>query len=323
MTTRAASTTPLPPRPRFAPGIAPYRRGGGELQIGLDPRRAVILSALPPRVADVLAEVDGTLRFATLRERVGTDHAALLEEVMATLAVHGLVEDAVVGEEYRTGVLAHIAVDVRGEGRIGVAVAGLLAAEGVGRVSVAADGVVTRHDLGTGYLPADVGRRRSTAAAEAVRRANPATATRALPESRDPDLVILTDAVVPCPETVSRLTNSGIAHLTAAVRDGVGVVGPLVLPRRSCCLRCADLHRAARDPEWPRVAHQLAGRVQRADACTAQAVAAIAVRQVLPLFTSRDLTSPLAGTTVEVDAGSATTRSRHWPPHPGCACGAA
>ena len=56
---------------------------------------------------------------------------------------------------------------------------------------------------------------------------------------------------------VAGLHRSGVPHLVAAVRGETGVVGPLVLPGRTSCLRCADLHRRDADPRWPRLAAQL------------------------------------------------------------------
>src|SRR5205814_1262273 len=50
----------------------------------------------------------------------------------------------------------------------------------------------------------------------------------------------------------------GVAHITVTVRDGAVVVGPLVPPAGSPCLRCVDLHRVDRDPAWPALAAQLA-----------------------------------------------------------------
>ena len=87
------------------------------------------------------------------------------------------------------------------------------------------------------------------------------------------------------------------AHLFAVVRPSVGVVGPLVLPGRSSCARCHDLHRRDRDAAWPTVAAQLralpggapapagaGSRAVGADGCDvvlATAVAAQACLQVL------------------------------------------
>jgi nicotinamidase-related amidase len=52
------------------------------------------------------------------------------------------------------------------------------------------------------------------------------------------------------------------------VRDGTGLVGPLVIPGVTSCLRCADLHRSDRDAAWPALAAQLRDAVGSADRAT-------------------------------------------------------
>ena len=64
-------------------------------------------------------------------------------------------------------------------------------------------------------------------------------------------------------------------------RDGTGIVGPLVVPGLTSCLRCADLQRCDRDECWPQLAAQLAGQVQQADLAGTQATAAFAAAQAL------------------------------------------
>ncbi len=64
------------------------------------------------------------------------------------------------------------------------------------------------------------------------------------------------------------------------VRDGTGLVGPLVIPGMTSCLRCADLHRSDRDAAWPAVAAQLRDAVGSADRATMLATAALALSQV-------------------------------------------
>ena len=54
-----------------------------------------------------------------------------------------------------------------------------------------------------------------------------------------------------------RYQRAGVPHLVATVRGQTGVVGPLVVPGRTSCLRCGDLHRRDADPRWPRLAAQL------------------------------------------------------------------
>jgi hypothetical protein len=50
------------------------------------------------------------------------------------------------------------------------------------------------------------------------------------------DLVVLSDYLVADPRMVRELHNRGVAHLPVRVRDGTGLVGPLVIPGVTSCL---------------------------------------------------------------------------------------
>ena len=94
------------------------------------------------------------------------------------------------------------------------------------------------------------------------------------------DLVVLTDHLVADPRLVRDLHDAGVAHLPVRVRDGAGLVGPMVIPGVTSCLGCADLHRSDRDAAWPVVAAQLRDTVGTADRATVLATAALALGQV-------------------------------------------
>jgi bacteriocin biosynthesis cyclodehydratase domain-containing protein len=114
-------------------------------------------------------------------------------------------------------------------------------------------------------------------------------------------------------------------HLLVRLLDGVGLVGPLVLPRRSACLRCVDLHLTARDPCWPTIAADLAGRIGSAGPATVAATAALAAEQALAALDALAGTGPPPPTldaVLELDPRRGVLRRRHRPPHPDCACGA-
>lgn len=338
--TPGAAEVMLPALPQLLPGLSVLDRRRDEVQIGLDPRHAVVAGGLPPAVIAALHRLDGTMRVHTLLDLAESEQAEQLRELLTELAGRGLIKEAEPQKHdshpepgfwsLHTGrhpaetasLRAHSTVVVHGDGRLGVAVATQLATAGVGHVETRAEGRVTEHDLGSGYVEADIGLTRRKAAAEAVRRVNPATKTGRLHGGTRPDLVLLTDAVVPAPEVVNELFHDGIPHLPARVRDGVGIVGPLVLPGRTSCLRCADLHRTSLDSCWPRVAGQLAGRAQQADLGDVQACAALAVAQALRVLTPSEEPPPVWNTTLEIDFYSAKIRRRPWPPHPRCRCGA-
>jgi 2,4-dienoyl-CoA reductase-like NADH-dependent reductase (Old Yellow Enzyme family) len=52
----------------------------------------------------------------------------------------------------------------------------------------------------------------------------------------DADLVVLSDNLVADPRMLRDLHSQGVAHLAVRVRDGTGLVGPLVVPGLTSCL---------------------------------------------------------------------------------------
>lgn len=232
----------LPRRPRLARGIGVYLREGDEVQVGLDPRHAVVLSDVPCTVAGIVRALDGRDTLPALLRSAGA-YAGELRTVLHTLVARGLVTECTPAG----AATPESTVVVHGDGPLAAAVAVLLAAVGVHRVVPECAGIVSPREAGRTLLPYDVGLRRRSAVEAAMRAVDPAVTTGAPTSSRTPDLVVLTDALVPPPELVHRLMADRRPHLLARFRDGIGVVGPLVLPGRSSCLHCADLHRAGRD----------------------------------------------------------------------------
>ncbi len=101
-----------------------------------------------------------------------------------------------------------------------------------------------------------------------------------------PDLVVLASGRDDVRERARRLVLEGTAHLLVAVREATGVVGPLVLPGRTPCLRCLDLTRSDLDPAWPllpRSCRPPAPATAGCDGPLALAVAAQAAMQVLAM----------------------------------------
>jgi hypothetical protein len=336
----------LPRRPRVVGDLPVLRRRPDEIQIGLDPRLAAVASGLPEPVVALAQRLTGRERAEDVLAEAG-EHRESMRRLLAGLVERGLVDDAarragplpgrlagdvaaagvrgVVGPPDNPAARRGLAVAVAGDGRLAVSVAALLAGAGVGWVHVRAAGTVRPEDTGTGYLAGDVGRRRAAAARDAVRRADATVRTGPFRTDRGPDLVVLTDAVVPEPTRVAALMSAAVPHLTIRVRDGVGIVGPLVVPGLTSCLRCADLQRCERDECWPHLAAQLAGKVSLADLACTQATAAFAVGQTLDAVRWLKGTAGPPATcnaTVELDVYSAGVRHRAWPAHAVCSCGA-
>lgn len=330
----------LPDRPRVRPGLEVFDRAPGEVQIGLDPRHAMVASGLSPGVVKSLHRLDGSLRVTELLALAESERREQLRDLLTELTRLGLVIESWTDHSRVAGEVglwslrgrqqhretfeqrAHSSVAVHGNGRLTIAIATLLAAAGVGRIHVDAAGTVAAQDTGTGYLDSDIGSSRRSAAVAAINRVNPATKAHQPSADRQPELVVLADAIVPAPEVVRLLMQEGVPHLLVRVRDGLGIVGPLVHPGRSSCLGCGDLHRKSLDSRWPKIAGQLAGRSQQADLGIIQAASAMAAGQILRVLCPADKPPPVWNTTIEIDAYEGTVEHRPWPPNPACGCGA-
>lgn len=137
-----------------------------------------------------------------------------------------------------------------------------------------------------------------------------------------PDLAVLLGT--PVPELGASLMRDRIPHLAASAGEAIGVVGPLVLPGKSACLRCLDLTRVARDPAWPLILAQLQGRQPDPLACDAPlaaAVAAQAAAQALAFIDRRGAPGAVLNGTLELVLPAWQWRRRTWQPHRDCTCG--
>jgi bacteriocin biosynthesis cyclodehydratase domain-containing protein len=324
MTTTA--TPVLPATIALRPHSRVFALPGDSRFVGLDPDTAVVVEGLPPPLAALLDELGAPASSEQLVERA-VARGARQEDVVALLArLHecGAVVDGA-AERLRGRRRAEAAVLVRGDGPLTVGLATGLAAAGVGTVHLRTTGTVTAADVGTGLTDADRGRPRAEAVAEAVRAVAPEVVTGRPPARSTPDLVVLTDALLPEPVLLAALQAAGTAHLPVRLRDGAGVVGPLVLPGRTACLRCLELHRRAREPAWPGVAAQLVGRSGRGDPACALATAALGTAQALAALDglAGEGGPVLLDATLEVEPRAGTLLRRPWPAHPDCGCGAA
>jgi hypothetical protein len=337
--------------PLLPPGTPLLHRAPDTLQVGgVDDDGVVLVGADPAAVAALLEGLDGR----RTQRAVLADAAAaglepgpldtLLDGLRSTGALLDLdaadllASDAAPAAAARTaaelpaardrtgssrwGARRAASVLVQGATRVGVPLAALLAASGVGRVTVGDDGVVTAADAVVGGLTAaDEGRPRGPAAADAVRRASPLTDLRPLPAGVSPDLVVLSRPWSASDPLVSGLQDAGVAHLVATVRGTTGVVGPLVVPGASSCLRCADLHRRDADPRWPVLAAQLTSGADgpSGSTLTCWATALAAAQQALAYLDGSGSPAALSAV-VELRPPDLTPRLRRWPPHPSCGC---
>ena len=302
----SAVSTSGPAAVRLRPHHPVLRRGPDAVQLGVLPGRAVEAAGLSPPLLTLLLELNGSWPVNELVARaVGLGaHEADVRALLADLrAEEGLLDAVVVRRAAQARQSAHVLV--RGAGPLLAPVTAGLAAAGIGALWVEGE-----------FTP--------PTQAE-VRRLAPDTKVRVGPPRRRPHLVVLTDLLAPDPRRHREFLVKGVPQLVVRLMDGIGLVGPLVLPGRTACLRCLDLHRAARDPCWPTVAAGLSGQVGTASPATVQATAALAVEQAM--IAVEPMTSaeppPTLDAVLELDTRRGTARRRQWPPHPECGCGAA
>ncbi|GAA5139220.1 hypothetical protein [Pseudonocardia adelaidensis] len=319
-----APVNPLPRVLRLPPHRSVLKLGPGSRMLGLDPTAAVAVEDLPPALAEMIDELAAPVPTDELVGRAAdhgvdrTDAELLLAELVAAGAV---VDAADVQRRERRR--AASTVVVHGCGPLAVGVVLGLATAGVGAVHVVTSGSVREGDLGTGLLDADRGTDRASATAAALRRLLPRARTGPPPQRTVPDLVVLADAGTPDPVQVAELHTTGTAHIAVRVRDGVGVVGPLVLPGRTTCLGCMEIERCAREPGWTAAAAQLVGVPGRATQACVAATAGLATAQILVALDGPDgaAAPPALEATLELDPTAGTIVRRTWAPRPDCRCG--
>lgn len=117
-----------------------------------------------------------------------------------------------------------------------------------------------------------------------------------------------------------------LPHLHVGVLGERAIVGPLVVPGRTSCLRCAHLHRRDADASWPLIAVQWG-----------QALAGMAIPPVDPLLTrlaathaallvrswadSPDAPEAWSGFALDIRLPHGTVHRVARPTHPLCGCG--
>ena len=339
------------------PAATPLLRSGRDaVQVGgVDSTDGVLVSPADRRTTALLRGIDGRRPQRTVladAARAGHDTAAvadLLECLRATALLVDLDSADLLASDagpaaaartaaelpaaqrrsgsttWRTRRAATVVVD--GATRVGAPLAAILAASGIGRVSVRDAGLVEAGDAVVGGLSAaDEGRPRCLAAADAVRRASPLTDLRPLPEGARADLVVLARPWAASDPLVGAYQRGGQPHLVATVRGQTGVVGPLVVPGRTACLRCGELHRRDADPRWPELAAQLTAEDPPPSGATVTClltavVAAVQVLAYLDGAARADGPAPVAlDATLELRAPTLLPELRRWPPHPACGC---
>jgi bacteriocin biosynthesis cyclodehydratase domain-containing protein len=332
------------------PALRRLWRDPTTLQLGIDPRHAVMLSGVDLADATLLDLLDGTrdvgeLNAEATRRGHRPDHVSELMKTLHDAAVLDEAPTSRQGTDARhdpdlmslsllhrapnaaAAVFSHrreATVEVLGAGRVGASLALLLATAGIGQLAVTDAGPVRAADYAPGGIR-NAGTRQ-TSRADALRTLLAGTKTTVkLGPGRRSALVVLapTGGIVP-PEWLGQVRHR--PHLPVLIRETTAVIGPLVLPGRTPCVRCVELTRGDRDPAWPALAAQLVGEqhgVEPCDIALATAAASIAAMHVLAwLDDGAANPPPTVGGVLEISLADLRLRRRTVNAHPGCGCGA-
>ncbi|MDH6242540.1 cyclodehydratase [Mycobacterium sp. OTB74] len=194
---------PVAARHTLNPAMPVLRRPDDTVQIGWDPRRAVVVRPPADMSIDALTELLRAMQsgiaaddLETRAVSAGLTDLDALTDLISALAAAGLLHRATAHKDARAAV-----VRVHGSGPLSDLLASALSCSG-NRVRTSR----LRH----------------------------VAATRAAA-----DLVVLADTLVADPRLVRELQAANVPHLPVRIRDGTGLIGPLVLPGVTSCLHCA------------------------------------------------------------------------------------
>ncbi|ETD33852.1 hypothetical protein [Williamsia sp. D3] len=291
--------------PRLRPETVIVLRPGGRVQVGCDPETAVVLE---PPVHVSPACLVGLLRWMTGPRSITEVTAAAADIGLDLNEVRGILDRLVavgIGHHLpHAGAQRPLTIRVHGSGPLATAVAR----------AVGAGGHRVRQSVRRPRLAPD----------------HPDTEKAFATWSAD--LVVLTDFLTHDPWLIADLMKSRVPHLTVRLRDGSGVIGPLVLPGLTSCLVCADHHRRDRDAEWPIVCAQLFGQRGWASPATIAGTVALTVAQIehITAVTSASASASSSpdhdppttvNATIELRPNASSLQIRQWTPHPLCGCG--
>src|SRR3984957_12355516 len=292
-------------KPALRAGLLPLWRDRETIQIGVDPRRAVALTGIGAAAA-LIGPLDGSGardQLVAAAAELGIP-VPLAERLLALLADAGLLID------YPARMLRGLAADRRAGLLPELATASIARQDDDGGAAVLAQRSAALVQIdGDGRIPATIA---EVLAASGVR------VVAAPPPAGRPALIVLAGRL---PDPAGRLPD--IPHLAVSAREAIGMVGPLVRPGSSACLRCLDLARAERDPAWPLILAQLAPRQAEPVACgaaLAAAVAAQAAAQALMFIDCPAAAVPAQDATLELVLPGWQWRRGGWAPHPARTC---
>jgi bacteriocin biosynthesis cyclodehydratase domain-containing protein len=323
------------PRLTLRPGVHLLRRSADELQVGLDPARALVLPDRP----DVRALL------ALLTSPASPRDEAYDECTLHLLADSGMLVDAdtllpLVPD--RPAASTPPAAPADRTGKTDCTAADLSTGTGpVSRADIAALAASTGDDAERILAARARIRVEVLVCGSAESAAVAATLTRLLGASGLPHRLladgepcseaagtgVLVAVGEPARERLDPWLRGGTSHLVLRLVEGHAVVGPFVRPGETACLRCVDAHHTDVDPAWPLLVAQYAAAVIRrrddtvpepVDSTLATLAAAWAARELVSHAEGR--TPATNSTTIRLDPYLTTLETQCWPRHPACGC---
>lgn len=268
--------------PRLAPGVRIYERNQNQIQIGIDPNRALIVDKeIGQTIGSLLT---GALSIADICQRLvaaGIERSSS-ESFLNQLVELGLVEAGPVTatSDHRnpiseiqrlnlaretSGNLEEIKrrieceISIRGAGRLGMTVCLLLASAGFPNITVHDSTLVSESDLTPwGASRIDIGLRRDSVAKNLVERMIRGVASHKneLRYRANHKLeILLPDQRADFPwisaTSADQLVATDTPHLFATTSTRESLISSVINPGMTPCLRCLHLHRCDQDPQWP------------------------------------------------------------------------
>ena len=295
-------------------------RGDSVLQVGLDQEPTLLLSGVAPGLGRVLLRLDGRHTLAEVRS-CSLQHSVPLEQLdwaLRQLQEAGLLSDAG-GEASGRSALAGCRIRLVGAGALGLAAATLLVSEGLSHLTV-----VDQGNLEPSLYPAAGALGTQSDGLAAALAGGPTRISApnhwSKPDGVLHDLTIVASDRLECDRVVAEgLLRTDQPHLLLRGSGGGAVVGPLIVPGETACLRCTDLARSDADSGWPTLLPQLMRARSVVTPVLAGWAAGVAAAQVLAYLSGHRPES--LGATLEIAPPDHLTRRRSWAMHPRCGCG--
>jgi bacteriocin biosynthesis cyclodehydratase domain-containing protein len=290
--------------PLLTPGAHVLRRSADEVQVGLDPARSLVLPA-PARTLLSLTEEPALASALVRRGLADPDDRSLRDALPA--------DDA--GSTWVRHTLAALARRVRSD------LPASLSSRDSHVVLVSAFGHATSRTLAAELT--------TLCARTGLRLPQPSRpGPRPRGRRRPAPVQVLVGIGEPTRDLLDGWVRDGTPHLLVRLVEGSAVVGPLVVPGQSACLRCIDAYLTEENPAWPLLVEQYARatRTDRADGIPEPVDAALAA--VAVGWAAREVASYVEGTTpsslsatIRLSPTLDTVETQRWTPHPHCGCG--